>query len=140
MTLLRGCPKHSMEVSFISGISRPTWPGSERSLPSAVLLGPSVSSPAEARVLSGETRPGPGLLTRVSPLPRLAHVCWVEAGWSGLASSSDLGFFFLPIFFFLVTLDGSDGERFESEHPSTEGNEMGWVQRGDLGLPWWLSG
>ena len=64
--------------------------------------------------MSGEPRPGPGLLTMVSPLPCRAHVCWVEAGWSGLASSSDLGFFFLPVFFFLVTLDGSDWERFKA--------------------------
>ena len=65
-------------------------------------------------MVSGEPRPGPGLLTMVSPLPCRAHVCWVEAGWSGLASSSDLGFFFLPVFFFLVTLDGSDWERFKA--------------------------
>lgn len=117
MTLLRGCPTRSMEVSFISGISRPTWPGSERPLPSTVLPGPSPSCSGEARVVSGEPRPGPGLLPTVLPLPCRAHVCWVETGWSGLASSSDLGFFFLPVFFFLVTLDGSDWKRFKAEQP-----------------------
>lgn len=101
ITLLRGCPKRSMEVSFISGISRP---GSERSLLSVVLLGPSPSSWGEASVVSGEARPRLGLPLRLSPSPCLAHFFWLQVGWSGLASSSDLLFFFLPIFFFLVTL------------------------------------
>lgn len=80
MTLLRGCPTRSMEVSFISGMSRPIWLGSERSLLSAVLLGPCPSSWEEAKVVSGEPRPRPGLLTRLSPSPLLALACWVEAG------------------------------------------------------------
>lgn len=80
MTLLRGCPKRSMEVSFISGISRPIWPGSESSLLSAVLLGPSPSSWGEVKVASGEARPRPGLLTRLSPSPRRAQVSWVKEG------------------------------------------------------------
>lgn len=80
MTLLRGCPKRSMEVSFISGMSRLTWLGSERSLLSAVLLGPSPSPWGGAKVVSGEPCPRPGLLTQLSPCPLLAPVCWVEAG------------------------------------------------------------
>ncbi|XP_014396684.1 PREDICTED: C-Jun-amino-terminal kinase-interacting protein 2 [Myotis brandtii] len=63
MTLLRGCPTRSIEVSFISGMSRPIWLGSERSLLSAALLGPSPFSWGEAKVVSGEPRPRPGLLT-----------------------------------------------------------------------------
>lgn len=103
MTLLRGCPRQSMEVSFISGISKPTWPSSECSLLSAALLGPSPSSWREAPG-SGESRPRPEQ-TRPVLSRCLLHFCWLEVGCSGLASSSDLVFFFLPVFFFLVTLD-----------------------------------
>lgn len=119
MTLLRGCPRQSMEVSFISGISKPN---SECSLLSAALLGPSPSSWREAPG-SCESRPGPGQ-ARPAPSPCLLHLCWPEAGCSGLASSSDLVFFFFPVFFFLVTLNQRNGRDL---YPSmgTEGNQPG---------------
>lgn len=60
-------------------------------------------------------------------------MCWVEAGWSGLASSSDLGFFFLPVFFFLVTLDGSDWERFKAEQPILRATRWAGSEQVNLG-------
>lgn len=128
MTLLRGCPTRSIEVSFISGMSRPIWLGSERSLLSATLLGPSPFSWGEAKVVSGEPRPRPGLLTRLSPSPLLAPVSWAGAGRSGLASSSDLVFFFLPVFFFLVTLGERRGEKLASAHQALRDVD-GWSQK-----------
>lgn len=49
-------------------------------------------------------------------------------GWvSGLLPHL-ICFFFLPVFFFLVTLDGSDWERLvKAAGTDTEGNEVGWV-------------
>lgn len=104
MTLLRGCPRHSMEVSFISGISKPIWLSSEGSLLSAALLDPSPCSCGEVSVVSGKSRPRLGVPTSPSPSPCLGHFWWLEVGCGALASSSNLVFFFLPIFFFLVTL------------------------------------
>lgn len=128
MTFLRGCPTCSIEVSFISGMSRPIWLGSEHALCSAALLGPSPFSWGQAKVASGEPRPRPGLLTRLSPSPLLAPVCWAEAGRSGLASSSDLPFFFLPVFFFLVTLGERRGEELASEQQALRDMD-GWGQK-----------
>lgn len=104
MTLLRGCPRHSMEVSFISGISKPIWLSSECSLLPVVLLGPSPCSSGEVSTVSEEPLARPGVPSSLSPSPCRPHFCWLEEGCSGLASSSSLVFFFLPVFFFLVTL------------------------------------
>lgn len=75
MTLLRGCPRHSMEVSFISGISKPIWLSSESSLLPAVLLSPSPCSCGEASTVSEGSLARPGVPTSLSPSPCWPHFC-----------------------------------------------------------------
>lgn len=124
MTLLRGCPRHSIEVSFISGISKPIWLSSECSLLPAVLLGPSPCSNEEASPVSDESLTRPGVPTSPSPSPCWPHFCWLEVGCGRLASSSSLVFFFLPGFFFLVTLKPREREGGDTRVP-TEGEWAG---------------
>lgn len=92
MTLLRGCPTLSMDVSFISGMRRARGPRAARSPLSSGLPG-AVGSPS----LSGSSL-SLSLLMLVSPLASGA------AGARLFTASSGLIFFFLPVFFFLANL------------------------------------